>query len=287
MTNITRSLVLAFLLTSTLAFAQGTYTQIDYPGSTETVVYGINSAGEIVGAYVSGVNWHGFLLSGGVYTEIGYDDGPNYLTSINDVGQIVGSASDTDLGFVYDRATQMFTTFGVPRANAQTLPYAINNAGTIAGYYNTKSEYGFELIGSQFREVSPSGDNTSWATGISTSGKIVGHGCCNGLANFEYDHGKYTAVTIPNAPSAVLEGINPAGTALVGIYFPSSSKTFGFIYENHTLTTLMFPGTKWKTYPLGINSAGEVVGYITDLNGNEVHGFTWTPPAPTHNESRP
>jgi probable HAF family extracellular repeat protein len=74
-----------------------------------------------------------------------------------------------------------------------------------------------------------------------------------------------------------MTGVNPAGTALVGSYNPSSGATAGFLYQNNTLTTLQFPGSI-STQAYGINASGEVVGYFQDAN-NVVHGFTWTPPA--------
>lgn len=94
MTNIlTRTLVLAFLLTSSLAFAQGTYSQIDVPGAIGTFAQGINTAGDIVGNYMDATyDIHGFLLSGGVFTTIDYPGVLyTYLQGINDVDKLWGS----------------------------------------------------------------------------------------------------------------------------------------------------------------------------------------------------
>ena len=56
-----------------LALAQGTYTQFDPPGSIGTFATGIDTAGDIVGYYDDGSsNYHGFLFSGGTYTNIDY-----------------------------------------------------------------------------------------------------------------------------------------------------------------------------------------------------------------------
>lgn len=82
--------------------------------------------------------------------------------------------------------------------------------------------------------------------------------------------------TIPNAPGAQVYGINPEGTALVGYYQPSSGINAGFVYQNSTLITLQFPGSV-ETYAMGINSAGEVVGYYA--GSDKYYAFTWTPPA--------
>jgi hypothetical protein len=75
-----------------LALAQGTYTQIDVPGATGTSGRGIDTAGDIVGSYLSGASDVGFLLSGGVYSTIKYPGSElTFLFGINDNGQIVGS----------------------------------------------------------------------------------------------------------------------------------------------------------------------------------------------------
>src|SRR5438552_10549418 len=80
-----------------LTLAQGTYTQIDVPGSAQTVSYGINFGGDISGWYVDARNnFHGFLLSGGTYTTIDYP-GSDFTAfyGINNLSQVVGVAYTT------------------------------------------------------------------------------------------------------------------------------------------------------------------------------------------------
>ena len=103
------SLAVLLLATAPLALAQGTYTQLDPPDSDcFTFVFGIDSAGDIVGDYydTSGSE-HGFLLSQGVYTILDYPGGLTSPYGINDVGQIVGSAyvGTQDVAFLYDVLT--------------------------------------------------------------------------------------------------------------------------------------------------------------------------------------
>ena len=59
----------AFLLSG------GTYTVLDYPGSSGTYTPAINESGQIVGSYTDSSGYfHGFLLSGGTYTSLGDPD---------------------------------------------------------------------------------------------------------------------------------------------------------------------------------------------------------------------
>jgi hypothetical protein len=99
------SLAALLLAPAPLALAQGTYTQIDVPGSAITYCWGINSAGDIVGYYsVEGSSYSpGYILSNGNYTTINYGGpyGSTLLKGLNDVGQIVGNTND-EVAFVYD-----------------------------------------------------------------------------------------------------------------------------------------------------------------------------------------
>jgi uncharacterized membrane protein len=274
----------AFLFTFVpLTPAQGTYTQIDVPGASFTACGGVNAAGDIVGAYKDASSqYHGFLLSGGTYTTVDYPGTlGTQLNGINDKGQIVGvTSSSRFVGFLYDLATQTFTTISYPRATA-TTPFSINNAGIIAGYYtygNRGQSGGFEWAGTAYRSIKPPGAANSIVHGISSAAEVVGNvSSTQGTANnFLFNHGKYNPILIPNAPGAVIYGVNPAGTALVGIYRPTGVDLSGFLYQSKTTQTLQFPGAA-DTGAIGINAVGEIVGFFYDSSFN-VHCFAWTPP---------
>jgi hypothetical protein len=76
-----------------LAVAQGTYTQIDYPGAANgTLCRGIDAAGNIIGSYEDAVfDSHSFLLSGSTYTTTNYPGAAStWVFGVNNIGQIVG-----------------------------------------------------------------------------------------------------------------------------------------------------------------------------------------------------
>lgn len=70
------------------------FTTVEYPGSPDTVIYGINNLGDIVGRYrdADGIR-HGFVRHKGAFKTVDYP-GANLtrLLGINDWGQIVGDA---------------------------------------------------------------------------------------------------------------------------------------------------------------------------------------------------
>ena len=112
------------------------------PGGTAAV--GINEPGDIVGFYRDGApppavhHFHGFLLSGGVYTLFDVPDangGDTVPQGINNRGQIVGYYTDadgTDHGFVLSDG--VYKTINVPDA-LWTDIYSINAKGEIVGAY--------------------------------------------------------------------------------------------------------------------------------------------------------
>jgi probable HAF family extracellular repeat protein len=69
----------------------GNYTMLD----VQALVFGINNAGQIVGAYIGGSTIHGFLFDQGGYTTLDVP-GASYTSAqgINDSGQIVGAYTD-------------------------------------------------------------------------------------------------------------------------------------------------------------------------------------------------
>jgi len=270
----------AFLIACVpLALAQGTYTQIDYPGATLTEVRGINSAGDITGSYLdnAGIE-NGFLLREGAYTDISYSNLPHTLVlGINDFDKVVGYAYDKGpaIGFSYDLQTQTFTTIKFPGARS-TWPTAINNAGKIAGYFvESGQQRGFELVNSNYHLINPPGSTLTYVFGIAASGAVVGNGFAPNPFNFFFN-GQYRTLPLAGLQESMVVGINGAGTALVGFYKVSDGVYTGFLYQNKTFQQIQFP-FGLNTYAIGINTSGQIVGFFYDANHE--HGFLWTPPS--------
>jgi uncharacterized membrane protein len=110
---------------------------VDFPGSTETVLIAINNRGRIVGGYVdaAGKSQH-FLLDKGDFTPIDYPGASLTVPfDINDRDQVVGSyldAAGKPQGFRLDDSVySIIDTSAYP--SAQLL--GLNNRGEIAGGY--------------------------------------------------------------------------------------------------------------------------------------------------------
>jgi probable HAF family extracellular repeat protein len=281
------SFVVLLLVSVPLTLAQGTYTQLDYPGASSTDCVGINTAGDVVGYYAdSSGNYHGFLLSGGTYTTIDYPGSSvgTFLYGINDSRRIVGWGS---VGFSYDVQTATFAVINASHAVA-TEPLAINNSGTIAGYLNLEngvSSIGFRLVGQTYQSIVAKGASTTEVSGISSSGAVVGSAYIpqrSTYYNFEYFDGQFHSLQISALinQGETVSGINPAGSEIVGSYFdPSSNLPAGFTYQEKVLQTLVFPDSV-ETFATGVNASGVVVGWFDFYSSQGVrHGYMWIPPA--------
>ena len=187
------------------------------PGAFDTLVYGINNTGQIVGEYYTGIDVraHGFLYANGVFTTI--DAGFNtYAYGINDAGQIVGSVTGYDdnyeYGFLY--ANGKLTLINAP--GGSYVVKGINNATQIVG---NSGRGGFLFSNGVFSPVNlPDGSNIITANGINNLGQIVGLGFYQGMAQGYVDtNGAFTFFNFPGATSIYPNGINDRGQ-IVGFY---------------------------------------------------------------------
>src|SRR5262249_40559897 len=118
-------------------YRHGTYTRVDFPGSTETEVLGINDVGDIVGVYQlpGRLNVHGFLRHENRFTLI---DNPvaqfgTKPSGINTSGTIVGSFDDSQSFILKDGVFRTFNAPQQPGDAPQTRLNGISNRGWMVG----------------------------------------------------------------------------------------------------------------------------------------------------------
>jgi probable HAF family extracellular repeat protein len=261
-----------------------TFTIIDVPGAVATDVYGINTAGDMVGIYSPTNNGPdgGFLLSGGNYSFFAYPGlYETYAWKINDSGVIAGSATNIggpEVGFLYSGGT--FTTIRVP-GQPDTTVEGINNAGNLAGGADSGVTAGecFERIGTRFKNITPSpgGFIDCYATGINNLGVVIGSYTSNTTNSFSYKNGKFQTITVPGSEGLTEAwGINDSGI-IVGWYEGCTSGCYfhGFVLRNGRYLTLDYPGAL-DTFALGIGNSGQIVGAYTAADSS-THGFVTSP----------
>jgi len=153
---------------------------VDYPGSSWTVLTGINKYGTIVGIYTTsdGVQ-HGFRLKNGTFTKLNYPGALETLpNAITDTGVIVGSYDyhtyGPRRGFIYSNGK--FQSFSDPQGTQGTGLTGANSSLTLAGGYvmTDGSSHSFLYKNQSFRDVSIAGASSTGVSAINNGGQITG-----------------------------------------------------------------------------------------------------------------
>jgi len=122
-------------------YSNGTFVQLDFPGSQLTEAFAINDAGVIVGDYqINSTSPHAFIYQNGGYTNIDYP-GTNggFASAINNSGVVAGVFHDLSggiHGYLYEAGR--FTQIDDP-AGLGTALSAINDNQYLVGSINTRS----------------------------------------------------------------------------------------------------------------------------------------------------
>jgi hypothetical protein len=140
--------VFGFFATYPLNLSTISLSNINVPGSRSTAAYGINSGGQIVGAYGDqSFHQHGFLDTEGTFSAIDVPEARfTNAQGINGSGHIVGyyfDATSKQHGFL--DIAGVFSTIDVPGAKT-TEPRGINSGGQIVGAYGDLSGKGHGFL---------------------------------------------------------------------------------------------------------------------------------------------
>ncbi len=261
------------------------FTSVDYPGATDTRLFGTNAHNDAVGAYLdSAGNSHGFQLKASAFTTL---EPPGAVLSqarsINDTGTVAGwyqEQSGAMHGFVFQNG--QFTSFDVPGAvHSQGL--GINNRGDIVGAYDTgdiNTSLGFVWRNGRFTpfEVPGSAPGTTGAFGINDEGQIVGNysDAQGNSYGFLRTGGAYQTIDLPPGGVTLATGINEDGR-IVGNYFPGDGTgNHGFVYSRGSATIVNYPMLMSRTRIRGINEEGVIVGFYSP-DGIALHAFVGKP----------
>lgn len=292
--------------------SDGSFVALYAPDGSGVTPFAINEAGVIAGSYGDEYGGHGFLRA--VDGAMTIFDPPGALSTqpngINAAGVIVGTFYDTDYvahGFMRT-ANGAITTFDVPGAGTGsfegTLATGINASGAISGCYGSFNAYhgflrtsdgviiSFDPPGSSNTCAVPEVNNLGYAAAhINTAGEIVGTYYLP-TAGFPFgaevrgylrsSGGAFTGFDAATYPPCCIFtyglAINPAGL-IAGYENDGYDLNHSYLrLANGTILTLDVPGAGFGfnqgTLALGVNKAGQVIGWYVDSN-NVSHGFLW------------
>jgi uncharacterized membrane protein len=280
--------LLALILAATVAWAQFTYTPLDFPGGDITTARGINNRGDIVGTYriLAIPPRHALLIRRGQYLPLAPSTvlGTNYSEAfkINDRGDVVGQYNGDDgffHGFLLSKG--IVTTLDFPAAS-DTYAFGINQSGVVVGYWdivdalgNVLAIHGFVWKNGAFTEVNFPGSADSVVLGINAEGDYVGEwdtdiNSPTGHA-FVFSDGHFTSFDFPDATLTQGDDINEDGQ-IVGAYIDANGGTHGFFKTRNSYTSIDFPGAAVTT-AWGINNRGQIVGDHRDTLSGFPRGF--------------
>ncbi len=196
-------------------------TTIDYPGASQTALFGINDSNQVVGIATLPGGFQGFLYRNSAFASI-LVPGSQFTAprSIDTYGNIVGYYSENSLLHGFEDHEGRFTTIDYPGARL-TVATGVNDLGEIVGMY-----------------LNPG---------------------ANDWQGFLYSSGTFVAIDFPGAPYAIPWGLNNSGD-VVGYYLASSGYASGFLFDGVNFESLAQPGVN-STYLTGINDSEQIVGY--------------------------
>ncbi len=263
------------------------FATIDYPGANATFVRGINNRGDIVGSYRAKGTRRAMLIRGGTLVALPSDSilvtHWSEAFKSNDHGEIVGHFIGDDEvthGFVVRGRDYALTTLDFPGA-AGTHPWAINESGTIVGYWEKPDDgtlHGFTWSKGEFSEVDfPEALDTA-VTGINTRGDLVGMWDDGSIFHgFVFSEGQFLSIDPPFPETTGTEPLDiDAFGHIVGVYYDADGVGHGFLMAGETFTQIDYPGAA-GTAAYGINSAGQIVGTHADIAGGPNRGFLAQP----------
>ena len=229
------------------------FTQISAPfdGSDQTLAYGINDLGWIVGVYHDPGGDHGYLLKQGQFTPINVP---------------FPGAIDTEA-------------------------FGINLQGHIVGSYQTSdgSLHAFLLSRDRYTAIDAPTPGETFARGINIQGEIVGgYRDVSGDHGFLWRQGVFTPIDVPfaGAHDTTTLGINSLGQ-IVGGYTGDDDLLHGFVLQQGHFAPLDEPRVT-ETLPYGINNREQIVGTINFIfEHGHFKQLSGTPETPAPNDVNP
>jgi hypothetical protein len=268
--------------------ADGTITAFEAGRGGSTAPVGIDGQGRIYGSFT---NRHlsatfGFVrqADGTINRFRPEHSKSTRVTAMDAAAGATGSFRNNqgDIGFLLSLDGQL-TKFSAP-GSIRTYPMAINSNGVISGGYvdGDGHEHGFlRAPDGQFTSFDPP-HSQLWSTAltINLDGASAGNykDRRNDVRGFVRDaDGTMATFHVPHSTETTPLAINADGIATGYYWTAARTVQHGFLRNaDGTLENIDDPDAESDTFPVGINSAGTIIGNFTDADGL-THGFIRTP----------
>jgi hypothetical protein len=203
-------------------------------------------------------------------------------------GNAYGTSAPPD-SLIYDHTAGTLTSIPSAGGGLRSTAIGINNAGQLAGSYTDGSGVkGYVLTGSTYNTFHFPGSIKTYGRALNNTGLVTGYGEMTTTpftsSGFIYEPatGIFTAIAPAGASFTIAQGVNDAGvvvgssTMFPGAVYPGSpAGPYGWVRQpGGTLT--FFRVNSQPTRARGINNAGEIVGWFSDVPGTFVKSFKVT-----------
>jgi hypothetical protein len=274
------AVILAALPTAAVAVNLQSVTTIYYPGSTFTLVKGVNDYGELVGEYWTPLpnnkhETHAFYYDGSSYHDIDRNPagGLNEAWGINNAGVIAADGNENGVYTGYYGMEGNFINYTVGAPNAL---FEANDANIMVGSNNesgTSQPFIYDLAQDIYTDINVPWGNRSATVGINNYNQVVGSFWNSGGTfiphGYLFDGTGYTQIDFPGSTGTEALGINDVGL-VAGYYLDASSERHGFLYDiySEVFTAIDIPlGGNSGTRVYEISNTGLLVGDYIDAGG--------------------
>ncbi|QYF92986.1 hypothetical protein KY495_20110 [Massilia sp. PAMC28688] len=248
-----------------------------YAGLTD-----INNKDQVVMSLENAAGYRSYFFNGQTVRDIGTLGGPYaFASSLNDAGQVTGSASYA--GAEFSRAFLWSETAGMRDlgviGGSSSYGSDINEYGLVAGYSTTQAgdqftrhAFGWRAAGGMRDLGVLPGAATSTGLAVNDSGMVVGYSDSTAFA--------WTSATGMQAigPDAEATLVNDQGQVAGAMALSQTTGRRAFVWNRDT--GLLDIGTLGgaQTEVAAMNAGGQVVGFsfTGDPGGGAIHAMSWT-----------
>ncbi len=173
----------------------GTFTTVDFPGTTLNQLLGLNNLEQAAGYYAD--------------------------------------AAGIDHPYIFDHNGGVFLVITIPAAVGGAQATGINDNGSISGFYidSKGTNHGFVIAKGRFQTLDFPGSTLTQAFGLNNHDEVVGQYVdASGLTHgFIFDDGRFTSVDDPEGVgTTTINGINDR-RQIVGFFVTAGGNTNGFV----------------------------------------------------------
>jgi len=241
--------------------------------------YSINNSGQAAGyIFVPDISGRATIWNGGISTDLGTLNGiDSRATSINNVGQVVGSNSNPSAAIWNNGTPVVLGTLG----GAYSYATSINDAGQVVGESglasNTAGSHATLWSGGTITDLGTLGGIYSMANSINSSGQVAGwSSTVNGtLSPVLWNGGTIIDLGTLGGGSGYAYGINDLGQVVGRSYLPNYMSHATLWHDGIVIDLGTLNGGHYSQAN-GINNAGQVVGESTITGDGFTHATLWS-----------